>query len=378
MSKSPITRKKFLFCISVLLGSNALSASAHAAEPQSPPAKTAFDAAAAKEAVERYASLLEEMYVYPHIGTAYAALLRKNLASGRYSQFASAEEFAEALPRDLAAVNPDMHLSVLPASVPAVGVFSKTAYTGGTCPLAGKQLTHSIGKSGWLAPGIAYIEFCGFQGGDTNLRRLQKFLEAHASAKTLIIDNRGNIGGGQEEMDLMFPRFYRSLVELLRFEMRAAVAEDESNPLKADPRMKRLPAGATTQFAYFVEPDPTLKSALLDAKIYVLTSSATASAGEAATFALEDSGRAEIIGEVTQGAGHLGPTIPIGSGYRAFIPIARIFDADTGNGWEGKGVVPNVRVPAAQALDVAAARAGIDGKVANEAWRRLPSQQTPR
>jgi C-terminal processing protease CtpA/Prc len=160
--------------------------------------------------------------------------------------------------------------------------------------------------------------------------------------------------------------------------MRAAVAEEDSNPLKADPRMKRLPAGATTQFAYFVEPDPRLKTPILDAKIYVLTSKATASAGEAATFALKQSRRAQIVGEVTQGAGHLGPTIPIGGGYRAFIPVARIFDADTGIGWEGKGIVPDVQVPAAQALDVAAARAGIDGMVANEAWRRLPSQQPPR
>ncbi len=378
MRKSHIARKKLLVCISVLMGSIALRASAHASEAQAPLAKTAFDVAAAKEAVEKYASLLEEMYVYPEVGKAYAALLRKNLASGRYSKFTSAEHLAEALPRDLAAVNPDLHLSVLPASVPMVGVFSKTAYTGGTCPEAGEQLTRSIGKSGWLAPGVAYIEFCGFQGGDTNLQQLQKFLEAHASAKTLIIDNRGNIGGAQEEMDLMFPHFYRSLVELLRFEMRAAVAAEDSNPLNADPRMKRLAAGATTQFAYFVEPDPRLKTALLDAKIYVLTSNATASAGEAATFALKDSRRAQIIGEVTQGAGHLGPTIPIGGGYRAFIPVARIFDADTGNGWEGKGVVPDVRVAAAQALDIAAARAGIDAMAAKEAWRRLPSQQQSR
>jgi C-terminal processing protease CtpA/Prc len=70
--------------------------------------------------------------------------------------------------------------------------------------------------------------------------------------------------------------------------------------------------------------------------------------------------------------------MPIGSGYRAFIPVARIFDADTGKGWEGKGVVPDVPVPAAQALDVAAVRAGIDGIVAKEAWRRLPSRQPPR
>jgi hypothetical protein len=361
-----------------LLVAIALPASTFAAEPQTRSVKTAFDAAAAKDAVQKYASLLEEMYVYPEIGTAYAALLRKNLASGRYSDFASAEQFADALPRDLAAVNPDLHLSVLPASVPAVGVFSKTAYLGGTCPAAGKQLTSSIGKAGWLAPGVAYIEFCGFQGGATNLGQLKEFLEKHASAKTLIIDNRGNIGGAQEEMDLMFPHFFRSLVELLRFEMRAAVAEEDSNPLKADPRMKRLPAGATTQFAYIVEPDPRLKTPILDAKLYVLTSKATASAGEAATFALQQSRRAEIIGEVTQGAGHLGPTMPIGGGYRAFIPIARIFDADTGKGWEGKGVVPDVPVPAAQALDVAAARAGIDGIVAKEAWRRLPSRQPPR
>lgn len=47
-------------------------------------------------------------------------------------------------------------------------------------------------------------------------------------------------------------------------------------------------------------------------------------------------------------------------GYGAFVPVGRTFDPDTGEGWEGIGVAPDVQVPAAQALDKALELAGID------------------
>jgi C-terminal processing protease CtpA/Prc len=37
----------------------------------------------------------------------------------------------------------------------------------------------------------------------------------------------------------------------------------------------------------------------------------------------------------------------------AFIPVGRTFDPDTGKDWEGVGVLPDVEVPADQALDTA-------------------------
>jgi C-terminal processing protease CtpA/Prc len=102
------------------------------------------------------------------------------------------------------------------------------------------------------------------------------------------------------------------------------------------------------------------------AKVYLLTSNRTASAGEHLSLSLKRSGRATLIGETTRGAGHYGGEVPVGSGYRAWIPVGRTFDPDTGKGWETVGVAPHTAVPAEQALDEALRLAGVsaDGKTA--------------
>jgi C-terminal processing protease CtpA/Prc len=77
------------------------------------------------------------------------------------------------------------------------------------------------------------------------------------------------------------------------------------------------------------------------------------------TLALKRTGRATIVGEPTAGAGHYGTIRQIGERFSAFIPIGRTFDPDTGDGWEGDGVAPDVAVPAAAALAEALVRAGL-------------------
>jgi len=57
--------------------------------------------------------------------------------------------------------------------------------------------------------------------------------------------------------------------------------------------------------------------------------------------------------------GNYGGVVPVGYGYAAFIPVGRSFDPDTGEGWEGVGVKPDVEVPADKALDEALKLAGV-------------------
>ena len=42
-----------------------------------------------------------------------------------------------------------------------------------------------------------------------------------------------------------------------------------------------------------------------------------------------------------------------------FVPVGRTFDPDTGEGWEGRGVTPDLVVPARRALMEALVRAGV-------------------
>jgi C-terminal processing protease CtpA/Prc len=67
-----------------------------------------------------------------------------------------------------------------------------------------------------------------------------------------------------------------------------------------------------------------------------------------------------LIGAGTQGAGNFGTVAPLGEGLAAFIGIGRTYDPETGEGWEGTGLTPDVEVPASLALIEALKRSGVE------------------
>jgi hypothetical protein len=122
--------------------------------------------------------------------------------------------------------------------------------------------------------------------------------------------------------------------------------------------------------------------------LYVLTSGATASAGEDFTFVLKNMKRATIVGGTTAGAGHNNAVLDLGEGFNASVSFTRVMDPKTGAEWERVGVIPDVPVDPARALDVAHALAlkTIAGKETDGRWRRIldltregiEAQATPR
>jgi hypothetical protein len=97
-------------------------------------------------------------------------------------------------------------------------------------------------------------------------------------------------------------------------------------------------------------PGPTL----CDIPIYILTSSSTISAAEGFSYTLQQYGRAKVVGEVTAGGAH--PQRPYHSedeGITMHIPYGRAINPVSQTNWEGTGVVPDIDVPAHEALEVA-------------------------
>jgi hypothetical protein len=141
-----------------------------------------FNAVEAHQAIEKLAAQLEENFIYPKVGKAYADMLRSKITSGAYSKFSSAEEFAKIVTADLQAVHPEGHLKLQPPIV----------NSGGTPSVATAKDINGVGKSGWLAPGVAYMSFHGFSGNREEyqkvLKELREVLEGFSTAKTLIID----------------------------------------------------------------------------------------------------------------------------------------------------------------------------------------------
>ncbi|TLW89620.1 S41 family peptidase [Saccharomonospora piscinae] len=91
----------------------------------------------------------------------------------------------------------------------------------------------------------------------------------------------------------------------------------------------------------------------LDRPVYVLTSANTFSGGEDVAYTLQSHGRAVLVGETTRGGAHPTARHAITEHVFVTVPVARTVNSVTGTNWEGVGVVPDVAVPADEALDTA-------------------------
>ena len=324
------------------------------AQPKAPPAGAPpasaeaplapVTAAERKAVIESLAKTLDENFVFPDVAKKYAAMLRANLESGAYDQLSDPKDFAKRVTADLQAVWPDGHLRLALMSQ-FQGPPPGTAAMKGGDP-RGLAETKMIGD-------VMYLDFNGFPGDPDEVAALRKFMLAHADAKAVIIDSRHNHGGGLDEIDVMASLLYPERTTLVRMDTRAAVAIAHGNPFGDDVAVIKQPSPPEFDRRDHVAiPDP-VEHRLSHVPAYYLVSHKTASAGEHAALVFKRTHRATLVGETTYGAGHYGGVEPIGDRFAAFIPVGRTYDPDSNWDWEGKGVAPDVAVPADQALDKA-------------------------
>jgi hypothetical protein len=321
-----------------------------------PEATTPLEAAERRAVVEALAERLEARFVFPDTGRKYAQTLRANLAAGAYETLTDPVAFASKLTDDLQAVSPDRHLRVglrRPGGPGAAGAPGSASQARRGPMMQGP----AIERSGWIAPGVAYIRFNMFPGDPETVAAARKFMLDHADAKAVIIDARGHRGGGMDEMDAMLPLLYAQPATLVRMDTRADVARGMP---EAPATMPLREAPATVERRDHVVTPDVQEKRLQDAQVYYLTSKLTGSAAEHLALALKRTGRGKLVGETTGGAGHYGGMNPIGERFAAFIPVGRTYDPDTNKGWEAVGVTPDVAVPATEALERALQMAGVD------------------
>jgi hypothetical protein len=342
---------RFFLSAAFLLTTAAFPAVAAPAGSASQAATTAvapFVKAEAEEVVSKLADTLERDYLVPSAGRAYAAALRIKLKGGGYADFPTAAAFAKAVTADLQAVHRDSHLTLFAPRLKGGKRQSSTAYPADSTILA----------KGWLAPGVAYVSFSAFFANAATLAELEPFLQSIRGARTLVLDVREHAGGEFDEMDMIFAQLFGTRTALLDMDTRETVWVRDNADRKLPPSIELVPGepGIVRERHWAV---PAADAGLANAKLFVLTSPKTASAAEHLTLALKRVKRATIVGEKTRGAGNYGSIPALGFGYTAFIPDGRTYDPDTGLGWEGTGVAPDVAVPAADALARALALAGV-------------------
>jgi C-terminal processing protease CtpA/Prc len=229
--------------------------------------------------------------------------------------------------------------------------------------MGGPNPAAAIGRSGWIADGVAYIDLTLFPGTEESIAGVRRFMAEHQDARAIIFDIRGHHGGGPAEMDVIFSYLFPRETLLVGMDTRMSADRMGVGPRAMGPpgggpatiRPATGPEGVVRRFHYAVPgPDTPLRRA----QIFLLTSHRSGSAAEHFALALKRTHRATLIGEATAGANHFGGIVNLGA-YSAFLPVGRTFDPDTNLDWEGIGVAPDVAIPADQALDEALRRLGV-------------------
>lgn len=283
-----------------------------------------FNATARREVVAKLSSSLRDRYIFPDVGENAAANLEAALAAGRYDTLDDPSTFAQRLSADVAAVAHDKHLSVM----------SLTAFRPGP-PQTMPRGEGGVFRADRLANDVGYIEVLGFPPRPLFKRTLDRAMAGLAGSRTLIIDVRRNGGGSPE-----------SVAYLVSF----LVAPDR--PIN-DIISRTEGTRSFTRQSYRSVPTPV---SFTGAAAYVLTSKETFSGGEEFAYDVQALKRGTLVGEVTGGGANPTGMVELGHDMAAMIPFGRAENATTRSNWEGRGVRPDIVVPASDALRMALAK----------------------
>lgn len=277
--------------------------------------------------IENVLETLTAQYVFPDVATRAAAAIRTHRGAGRYDELDESSLCAR-LTEDLQAESGDRHLRVRPRAVETLDARSPEEVM--MAMIAGfRRENFGIARAEVLEGNIGCIELRLVLDASLAGRTASAAMEFVARTDALILDLRRCRGGSPNGV-----QFWASHL----FEDDAVHLEDVISP------------EGVRQYWTLAHLDG---ERYLGRPVFVLTSGETFSGGEQFAYDLQALGRATIVGETTRGGAHPTRFVPISPSVEVTIPWARPANPVTGTNWEGTGVVPDVAVPAAEAMDTA-------------------------
>lgn len=296
------------------------------------------DAAARARVIEGALAILDKSYVFPDIAKQTGDSLRARLRRGVYESYMSGPGFALRLHEELRDITRDKHLSFAYSVAPPPPAPAPAQPAGPPSPaaLAQQQAQADANNCGFVKaevfPGnIGYLKFNGFANPNLCAPTASAAMNFLAGTNALIVDLRDNLGGSP-----------------------AMVSHLSSYLFAERTHLNSLWNRVTGQTSEFWTTDSVPGRKFGGSKpVYVLTAARTFSAAEEFTYNLQSRQRATIVGETTGGGAH--PVAPhrIDEHFAIIVPVARAINPITGTNWEGVGVVPDVKVPASEALATA-------------------------
>jgi retinol-binding protein 3 len=289
-----------------------------------------LDAALRKRVIDGVNADLKEYYVEPAYAQQMVDTLESNEAKGDYNATTDGDAFAEKLTTDLQAVSHDKHLRVnfSPFKMPEQKEPSPEDLA-----QYHQQMLHEncAFEEVEILPGnIGYVKFNGFMDASFCGPTVTAAMGFIAHTDAVIFDLRGNGGGDPNMVALIASYLFDQPTHLIDMYNRKEDSTRQNWTLSYLPgeRLSKQP-------------------------VYVLTAARTFSGAEEFAFDLQNQKRAIIVGETTGGGAHPVTGHIVADYFMVGVPFAKSLDPMSKKNWEGIGVQPDVRVPAADALATA-------------------------
>ena len=305
------------------------------------------------EVLQKIDSLLETKYVIPEKAKKYATEFEKKYKRGDYISYTNPKEFAEKITADLISITGDSHINFRVVESSNVGEKPESSlHHPIRYHLLGIKENKGFSKLEWIEGNIGYLDirrFYYFSDTKDLVIAAMKFL---SNANAIIIDLRENVGGSGDYLSSYFLPYPTQLNSWYSREDDFLTEFWTSKEIGMEP--------------------------LSDVPLFLLTSKRTFSAAESFAYDMKVRKRAIIIGDSTKGGAHSVDLYKVDNQFEIYIPTARAINPITGTNWEGTGVIPDIIVPSAFALDTAivlAKRAGTEFAKTKEAKLKLAVEE---
>ncbi|GAA0719375.1 S41 family peptidase [Dokdonella soli] len=284
--------------------------------------------------VEALIQALNQGYVFPEQARKIEQSLRAHRRHGDYDKLSSAEKLAATLTEQLRGETNDQHLLVVYSEpeIPEQDANHKPSAEEQAEELAAMK-SHNFGieRVERLPFNIGYLDLRAFAPPKEAAGAIAAAMTLLSNTQSLIIDLRRNGGGEPPTVALIASYLLDERTHLNDIYYR------EGNRTE---QMWSADFVAGSRYGQTKD-------------VYLLTSKNTFSAAEDLSYTLKNLKRATLVGETTGGGAHPGDFVRIDAHFSVFVPNGRSISPITHTDWEGKGVTPDLAVPAEDACKTA-------------------------
>lgn len=293
-----------------------------------------INAATRTDVIEALLKRLNESYVLPEAAAQMEKSIRTRMQKGEYDKITSSVVLAQTLTAHLAEIAKDKHLGV-GFSYDPIPIRSDQKEPSPEDRERFRRMASSMNfgfeKVERLNGNVGYMELDGFVNAELGAETAIAAMQFLANTDALIIDLRYNGGGAPGTAQLIISYFF------------------SETPVHYHSIYWRQ--GNRTEQFWTLPYVPGRR--YVDKPVYILMGKRTLSAPESFAYSLQALKRAFVVGEISAGGANPGREFRINQNFVAFVPTGRAINPVTGTNWEGKGVIPDIEAPAAQALKAA-------------------------